>query len=123
MVRVLPTDVVGSGQELVMIPSVEDACPAENETSVATPGGNANERDVPVSLSSWEDITALFKSIHCFTVPEPSTPSVNVFFPLTQCHFVELSNDPCLVGVALRSLYFGVLIKCRSILPRRQWKW
>lgn len=41
MVQVPSIDVVGSGQELALIPSVEDACPTEDGTSTGTLGGDA----------------------------------------------------------------------------------
>lgn len=39
MVQVPSIDAVGSRQELSLIPSVEDACPAEDGTSTGTLGG------------------------------------------------------------------------------------
>lgn len=41
MVQVPSIDVVGSRQELSLILSVEDACPAEDRTSTDTLGGDA----------------------------------------------------------------------------------
>lgn len=55
MVHVPPIDAVGFGQELVMIPSIEDACPTKDGTSASTPSGNASKRNALDSLSSWED--------------------------------------------------------------------
>lgn len=71
----------------------------ENGTSVATPSGNANERDALVIPSSWDDIAVLLKMVPCFTVLEPSISGVNAFFPFTRRHFVELPGDPCLTSV------------------------
>ncbi|KAJ9693331.1 hypothetical protein PVL29_012194 [Vitis rotundifolia] len=45
MVHVPPIDAVGFGQELVMIPSIEDACPTKDGTSASTPSGNASKRN------------------------------------------------------------------------------
>ena len=48
--QVAPSNAARSKQELVMSSFVEkDVCPAENGTPVATPGGDANERDAPSS--------------------------------------------------------------------------
>ncbi|RVW19211.1 hypothetical protein CK203_100125 [Vitis vinifera] len=64
-----------------------------------TLGGNANERDAPISSLDWEEIGALLKVVPCFIAPEPPVSSVNAFFPLTRHHFVKLFGDPCLAGV------------------------
>ena len=68
-------------------------------TPVATPGGNTNERDAPISFSSWEDIATRLKSVPYFTTPKPPASGVNAFFPFTRHHFVELRSDPRLAGV------------------------
>lgn len=41
MVQVPSIDAVGSRQELSLIPSIEDACPAKDGTSTGTLGGDA----------------------------------------------------------------------------------
>lgn len=46
------TDAIGSGRELAVIPSIEDACPVEDETSDGTLSGHANKRDAPDNPSS-----------------------------------------------------------------------
>ena len=68
-------------------------------TPLATPGGNTNERDAPISPSSWEDIVMRLKSVPCFTTPKLPASGVNAFFPFTCHHFVELRSDPRLAGV------------------------
>ena len=88
-------DVVRSRQELIVSSSREDICP----TDAITLGGNANERDAPISSLDWEEIGALLKVVPCFIAPEPPVSSVNAFFPLTRHHFVKLFGDPCLAGV------------------------
>lgn len=71
----------------------------EDETSSATLGGIANEKETLVNPSSWEDIVTLLKSVPCFTTLEPQASSVNAFFSMTQRHFVELLDEPCLASV------------------------
>nr|CAN68572.1 hypothetical protein VITISV_023885 [Vitis vinifera] len=95
----VPIDVVGFGQELVVILSIEDTCRTEDATSSATLGGIANEKETLVNLSSWEDIVTLLKSVPCFTTLEPQASGVNAFFSMTRCHFVELLDEPCLASV------------------------
>ena len=92
-------DVIRSGRELVVIPSIEDACLMEDGTSPATLGGNANERDSPVNPSSWENIATLLKSVPCFTTPDSPASGVNAFFLMTRRHFVELCGNLHLAGV------------------------
>lgn len=52
IMQVPPSDVVRSRRELVVILSIEDTRPTEDQTSTATPSGNANERDALASPSS-----------------------------------------------------------------------
>lgn len=68
-------------------------------TLAATLGGDINEKDASISPPSWEEIATLLKTIPCFTTPKPPTSGVNVLFPLTRHHFVELPYDLILVGV------------------------
>lgn len=93
------TDVVGFGQELVVIPFIEDACPTEDRTFAGTPGGNANKKGASDTPSSWEDIAALLKRVPCFTAPKPPTSGVEEFFPFSHRHFVDLRGDPYMAGV------------------------
>ncbi|KAJ9693514.1 hypothetical protein PVL29_009461 [Vitis rotundifolia] len=99
MVQVPPFDTVRPGQELLASPSIEDNCPMKYGTLAATPGGHANERDIPVSSSRWKDIAVLLNWSATITLLAWFTPPM-----------------------ALRSFYFGVLFQCRSTLLRRVWK-
>lgn len=103
MVQMSPSDVVRSEQELVANPSVENICPTKDGTPTTTLGDNANERDASGISLSWEDITALLKTIPYFTMPKPPTSSVNAFFPFTHYHFVELRENPRLASVVCPS--------------------
>lgn len=94
-----PIDVVGSEQEIALVPLIEDTCPDEDEIPTATPGGNASERAALVSPSSWEKTAALLRSVPYFTTPEPPAPGVEAFYHFFQRHFVELRGEPYLVGV------------------------
>lgn len=93
------SDVVRPGQELVVSPSIEGTYPVEDETLATTSGGNANEKEALISHSSWEDIATLFKSVLCFTAPEPSTSGINALFPLIGRHFTKLPSYHHLAGV------------------------
>lgn len=99
MVQVPPFDAVRSEQELVMSCSIEDTCLMGDGTLAATLGGDINEKDVSISPPSWEEIATLLKTIPCFTTPKPPASGVNVLFPLTRRHFVELPDDLIVVGV------------------------
>lgn len=59
MVQVSPSDAMRFRQELIASFSVEDICSMEDKTPIATPSGDANERDAPINPSSWEEIASL----------------------------------------------------------------
>lgn len=90
IVEVPHTNAVGSGQELVVISSVEDACPTEDGISTGILCGNANEGDALDNPSSWKDIAALLKRVPYFTAPKPSTSGVQAFFPYFRRQIVKL---------------------------------
>lgn len=103
MVQVPSIDVVGSGQELALIPSVEDACPTEDGTSTGTLGGDAIKKGALDSPSNWEDIATLLKRVLCFTAPKPLALGVEEFFPFSHRHFIDLLDDPHMAGVVQSS--------------------
>ena len=89
------SDTVRSGQELVASSSTKkDACSTEDETSIATPGGDINERNTLINLPSWEEIAALLRKVPCVISLEPPMPGLDALFLLTHSHFVNLLGDP-----------------------------
>lgn len=76
-----------------------DASSVENRTPTITPGGDINEKDVPISFPSWKEIAALLKKVPCFTIPEPPAPSIDAIFSLTCHHFVDLLGDSRISGM------------------------
>ena len=82
-----------------MITSTKDICSTEDETPIATLGGNAKEKDAPATLSSWEDIKALLKAVPCFTAPQPPISNMEEFFSFSHHHFVDLHGDPHMAGM------------------------
>lgn len=99
MVQVFSIDVVGSEQELVLIPSVEDACPIEDGTSIGTLGGDVIKKGALNSPSNWEDIATLLKRVLCFTAPKPLASGVEEFVPFSHSHFIDLLDDPHVAGI------------------------
>lgn len=96
-------DVVGSGQELALIPSVEDACLTKDGTSTGTLGGDAIKKGALDSPSNWEDIATLLKRVLCFTTPKPLALGVEEFFPFSHRHFIDLLDDTHVAGVVQSS--------------------
>lgn len=70
---------------------------------VATPGGNAKEKDVSATPSSWEEIAALLRAVLCFTTSEPPTSGVDKFFSFSHHHLVNLHGDLRIAGVVYPS--------------------
>ena len=130
MVQMPLSNIARSGQELVVSSSAEkDTCSVQDRTLVGLPPGNEiNDKDVLISSPGQEEIIALLRQVSCFIAPEPPATSINAFFPLTRRYFVDLLGDPPITIVShfpttLQSLFFGVFIRCSSILPLRRWKW
>lgn len=135
-VQVPPSNIVRSGQELVVNSYYEkDACPTEDETHVGhTPGGDINDKNASISSPRCEEIAKLLKQVSCFTAPEPPTPGIDVLFPLTHQYFVDLSSDlpitftPHLSHSTLNSVlllipFSSAFNQCRSIPLLRRTKW
>lgn len=99
MVKVPSIDVVGSGQELALIPSIEDACSTEDGTYTGTLGGDAIKKGALDSPSNWEDIAMLLKRVLCFTAPKPLASGMEEFFPFSNRRFIDLLDDPHVAGV------------------------
>lgn len=124
MAQVPPFDIARSGQELLVSSSVEkDAFPAQDKTPIGhTLDDNINDKDVPISFPSWEEITTLLRQVPCFTALEPPTTSIDAFFLLTHRYFVDILDDPLTTVVphpptTFQNLFFGyssnVVVHCR----------
>lgn len=96
MAQVPSFDIARSGQELVVSSFAEkDACPAQDKTPIGhTLDDDINDKDVPISFPSWEEITTLLRQVPCFTALEPPTTSIDAFFLLTHRYFVDMLDNP-----------------------------
>ena len=103
MMQVPPSNTIRSCQELVVRPSADDTCPVGDGAPVATPGGNAKEKDVLKTPSSQEEIVALLRAVPFFTTPKPPTSSVDKFLPFSHRHFIDLRNNPLIASVVCPS--------------------
>lgn len=116
MAQVPPFDIARSGQELFVISSAEkDAFPTQDMTPIGhTLNDDINDKDVPISFPSWEEITTLLRQVPYFTALEPPTTSIDAFFLLTHRYFVDMLDDPPTTVVphpptTFQNLFFGYL--------------